>query len=460
MKKKVLTLIAMLVALTAGAADYASYYDNLPIEVQKASPVIIQDKRVNVQEGGAVGDGYMDCTYAIQRAIDQVAESGGGHVIIPAGVWITAPLRLKAGVDLHLEKNCILQLTPDRTRHIDSNTSKPVPGIYAENCLNVSITGEGTIDGNGDMWRAMKRVNASKQEMDRITRLGGTFSAKGDIWYPYNIRNFENIGGNMEFVDKYRSHLIRFNKCGKILIQGVKIVNSPKFHIALADCEDVVVDGTNIQSPCNASQTIGVDVNCCQRVLLVNNVLACGDVAFDLKAGTAKTAASHKPCEDIVIANNQVDYSTGGFVIGTEFAAGVNRVVVHDNTFAKTNVGLRFKSSVGRGGKTSQIYCYNIYMTDIKEEAILLEAEYFNFAGSEVAGTAQGKEWSPEFRDIHINNVVCSSCRKGIRAEGVAGSVRDVEIANTSLFCQNTTSEIASECRVNLKNVKFNTFKK
>ena len=149
MKQIFLSLSLLLAAVTASAADYSSYYKNLPINVEQAEQPIIKDARIDIKEYGAIGDGINDCTRILQNAIDNLAAKGGGQVYVPAGSWIISPIALKSGIDLHLAKGAMITITSDRTKHLKPGATKPMHGISALGCKNVAITGEGIINGNG-----------------------------------------------------------------------------------------------------------------------------------------------------------------------------------------------------------------------------------------------------------------------------------------------------------------------
>lgn len=459
MKKALLSIVLLLATLLASAADYASLYNRLPIELQRPAMPTIKDQRVSIKDYGAVGDGQTLCTQAIQDAIDALAKKGGGHVDVPAGIWLTAPIKLKSGIDLHLEKNAILQLTEDRSLHMKEGQKKATCGITATKATDISITGQGIIDGNGEFWRAVKRGKQSDVEWKEYLTLGGTVSEKGDLWYPFNLKHQGNVAATMVQQEKMRSNMVRFNDCQRVLVEGVTLQNSPKFHLTPNDCEDVIIDGVTVRCPWNAQNGDAIDIGTCQRVLIVNNVIDCGDDGICMKGATGDDAVNHKPCEDILIADNTVFHAHGGFVIGSEFSAGMNRIVVCRNTFSGTDTGLRFKSAIGRGGKTSAIYCYDIMMTDIKDQAIVFETTYADNAVAGTTGPGKGTKWVPEFKDIHIYNILCNGAKAGIKAKGAEGMIHDIDISNSTIFYTQTATDIDATCDVKLKDVKLVTYK-
>ena len=92
--KKILTLsfLLSLLAFAASAADsYSDYYRNMPVEVRQVKPFTLPARSTDVRDFGATGDGVTLDTRAIQKAIDEIARVGGGHVIVPQGVWRHRP---------------------------------------------------------------------------------------------------------------------------------------------------------------------------------------------------------------------------------------------------------------------------------------------------------------------------------------------------------------------------------
>ena len=151
--KRLLWISTLLtVAVSAAAGEYATYYRNLPDAVagKMAEPQapVIPDHAVTILAFGGIGDGITDNTDAFQKAISALAKQGGGHLVVPAGIFVTGPISLKDHIDLHLERNATILLTPDRSAHLKDG--KAVPGITASKRTDVSITGEGIIDGNGN----------------------------------------------------------------------------------------------------------------------------------------------------------------------------------------------------------------------------------------------------------------------------------------------------------------------
>ena len=457
-------------AMTANADNYGKYYTDMPVEISKVTAPQIPQNTVRLTDFGAIGNGVALNTDAFNKAISALTKQGGGHLIVPAGIWLTAPFSLKDNIDLHLERNAVIMGTPDRSLYLkteDGKTaSKCSPLITASKRKNISITGQGTIDGNGAVWRPVKRSKVSDVEWSTFKAMGGTEAEGGKLWFPFGLKNHKDFASSAAKQENMRPHLIRFTDCENALVSGVTIQNSPKFHFIPTRCVNLIVDGVTIRCPWNAQNGDALDLSSCGTALIVNNVIDAGDDGICMKGGVGEGGLKAGPCKDILIENNTVYHAHGGFVIGSEFSGGMQNIIVRRNIFSGTDTGLRFKSSQGRGGKTENIFISDIVMTDIKDEAITFECTYFdnkvNADKSKNSTTAvKQAPFTPEFTDIHINNVVCRGAKTAIKAKGPAGlkCIHGITIDNSTFFYTKTAKEIDADSEITVSNTQFNTYK-
>ena len=458
MKKIILISVLLTVAAGAAAGDYSTYYRNLPVSMTEPQLPAIPDNALSLTEFGAVPDGVTDNTEAFAKAVAALAKQGGGHLVVPAGIWLTGPITLKDHIDLHLERNAMILLTPDRAAHLKDG--KAQPGINASKRTDISITGEGIIDGNGEWWRGVKRGKVSDTEWSAFRRMGGTVTPKGDQWYPFNLKADENIADTYEAQEKMRTHLVRFTDCERVLVQGVTLQNSPKFHFVPQRCREVVIDGIIVRCPWNAQNGDGIDISQCKNVLLVNNVVDVGDDGICMKGGAGAEALKNGPCENILIEDNTVFHAHGGFVIGSEFSGGMYNIVVRTNTFSGTDTGLRFKSAPERGGKTGSIWISDIFMSDIQGEAVVFETSYADRpVGHDDAVAPESQAFLPDFHDIHIDRVTCRDCRIGVRASGTLRMIHDVTLTDCLFFYTEEASRIDDPGMIRFHHVQFETYR-
>ena len=236
------------------------------------------------------------------------------------------------------------------------------------------------------------------------------------------------------------------------------VQNSPKFHIVPTRCKDVALIGVTVRCPWNAQNGDGIDLMFSRRVLVAGCTVDVGDDGICLKAGGGEKALPQGPVQDVLIVDNTVFHAHGGFVIGSEFSAGIRNVVVRRNTFSGTDTGLRFKSAPGRGGKTEKIYIEDITMSDIRDQAVVFETTYVDVPVGTEGKSEVTEQFLPEFTDIDIRRVTCRDARIGIKARGPVSMIHGIRISDSIFFCTETTSEIDDPAQVTLKNVQLLTW--
>ena len=467
MKRTILTSLSLLLLtlLSARAADsYSHYYQGLPIDIRQVTPITFPDRTASITAHGAVGDGVTLCTTAIQSTIDSLAALGGGTVSIPMGVWLTGPIELRDNINLSLDRNAILYFSPDKSLYIDPKpkATRVKACISATRCTNIGITGSGMIDGNGSQWRPVKRGKVSNVEWNDFKAMGGVERDNGSLWYPWELRSgYEDVAPTPEKQEKKRNDLFRVFYCENILLEGVTFQNAPKFHVHPFNSRNIIMDGITVRCPWNAQNGDAIDLSDCHQALIVNSTVDAGDAGLCLKSGTRKDGTDINGVADVLMRYNTVYHAHGAFVIGSEDICGIDRVVATDCRFSGTDTGLRFKSAIGRGGKTSDIYLYNIMMADIRGEAIIFECSYADRpAGSKSGDTPAVKELVnvPEFKDIKIYDIICRGCKTGIKATGIQGMdcVHDIDISNSTIVYRNAPTAIDSAtARINLTNVRL-----
>lgn len=150
---------------------YREVYKNLPFDMPQINAPTFPERNVTLTDFGAVGNGTHLCTEAFAKAIDALSAQGGGHLIVPSGIWFTGPIVLKSNIDLHLEKGAVILFSPDvdlyplvETVFEGLDTRRCQSPISGRNLTNVAITGEGAIDGNGHFWRPLKKGKVTESQ--------------------------------------------------------------------------------------------------------------------------------------------------------------------------------------------------------------------------------------------------------------------------------------------------------
>ena len=164
----------------------------------------------------------------------------------------------------------------------------------------------------------------------------------------------------------------------------------------------------------------------------------------------------YPPVARVLIRDNTVFHAHGGFVIGSEFSAGIEDIVVCGNTFSGTDTGLRFKSAPERGGHCRNIRIHDIVMNDIREEAIIFETSYADRpAGYEDNQAAQTRSFMPDFQDIVIERVSCWNAKTGIRASGTLEMIHDITVKDAFFYVWETDTKIDVPQMIALENVRI-----
>ena len=463
MTKKMLTAMLLLLVTTyTRATDYATFYENTPVELKQVAVPVIPDTRVNITDYGAVGDGATLCTEAFAKAIADLKAKGGGHLDVPAGVWFTGPIALEDNIDLHVKHGAIILFSPDKNLYVSikdgEKQKRCVPAISANNKKNISITGHGIIDGNGKYWRPVKRSKVSDVEWKAFLKMGGTVTEKGDIWYPYPLNiGYKEAATDARSSEALREDVIRFTKCENVMFRNVTIQNSPRFHVHPVQCNNVIIDGITVRCPWNAQNGDAIDLGHVKRALIVNTIVDAGDDGLCMKSGIGKSGYEKGSVEDILIQDCKVYHAHGGFVLGSDCAAGMKNIVVRRCSFSGTDTGLRFKSGIGRGGKTENIFISDISMNNISNEAIVFENTYVNRqVGQDASKDATQKkmELVPDFQDIHINNVVCRGADTAIRITGIPEAhIHDIYFKDVIISDVKKTTDMEYTDRITMDNV-------
>lgn len=439
-------LIATLLLLSAAAV--------LRAEPVPPAPAIIPERSVSLLDFGAVADGVELNTAAFARAFEALEKQGGGQLNVPAGIFLSGPIALPSCTDLHLERGAVILFSPDKKDFFDGK--KVLPCISASHQHDLSISGEGIIDGNGAWWRPVKRSKVSDSEWKVFRRRGGTLSPDESLWYPFGLKHYEDIAPTYTAQEKLRTHLIRFSDCERVSISGVTVQNAPKFHIVPQRCSDVTLRDVFVRCPWNAQNGDGIDIMQCVRVRISGCIVDVGDDGICLKGGVGQKGLEGGPCKDILIENNTVFHAHGGFVIGSEFSGGMQDITVRDNVFSGTDTGLRFKSAPERGGLTQNIRISNISMTDIRDEAIVFQTDYADRpAGRESNKASTQKVFVPEFTDIAISGVICRGCRTAIRAKGTLETIHGISVSDCVFFYTDKATDIVAPEMIKTKNVRL-----
>ncbi len=435
---------------------FGSAHAALTSPVVPAAPAapVIPATRTNLLDFGGVPDGITLNTDAFARAIAALSEKGGGTLVVPPGIWHTGPIALKSRIRLHIEAGALIQFSRDTTlyplRHFKArsetfvDTTSPLSG---DNLEDIAITGAGVIDGGGDAWRLVKKAKMTEGNWKALVASGGVLNDKKNEWWPNQaaleggpaVRALEERGST-EIADYapwqifLRPRMVRLLDCKRVLIEGVTVRNAPNWTLHPWLCEDLAIRDVKIFNNRWAQNSDAMDIDSCRRVHIQGCIIDTGDDGICIKSGINESGRRiGVPTEDVLIEDCVVYEGHGGFTIGSEMSGGVRNILVQNCTFIGTALGLRFKTSRGRGGLVENIHMRGINMTHIEGNAI--DFNFFYWVKGHPEPTAPAvDEGTPQFRNMLFEDIVARDGAGTLVLRGLPEMpIKNVTFRNMSL---------------------------
>lgn len=464
--------------------EYSYLYDNLPFSMPKVEKPTFPKHTVSILDFGGVNDGITLNTNAFAKAIDVISSKGGGTIIVPEGIWFTGPIEFRSNINLHLQKGALILFSSNfnlypivETVFEGLNTRRCQSPISGRNLVNVAITGEGSINGSGDAWRPLKRNKVTTTQWNKTIATGGI--VKDDTWYPsessykgVEISDMNVPKDNLtdeqwtEVKDFLRPVMVEFIQCKNVLLEGVLFENSPSWNIHPLMCENVIIDGIFSRNPAFAQNGDGLDLESCKNSIIVNSLFDSGDDGICIKSGKDKSGRDRAmPTENVIVHNCKVFQGHGGFVVGSEMSGGVKNISVKKCQFLGTDVGLRFKSTRGRGGVVENIYISDIYMFNIVTDSYLFDLYYGGKSATEALDSGDENEIdevkhevtdeTPVFRNIFVKNIVSRNARRAMYFNGLPEmKISNIHIEDVTITAQ-YGAEINNSKDIIFKNVRI-----
>lgn len=452
-------------------------YEALPFDMPVVQRPSFPDYQVDIRDFGAKADGETLNTEAINNAIKAVSEKGGGKVVIPEGLWLTGPVVLQNNVNLHVEKNALVLFSGDadlyplvRTSFEGLDMLRCQSPVSAMNAENIAITGYGVLDGSGDSWRPVKRNKMTDGQWKSLLKSGGVVDESGKVWYPNegalkasiltgSKEKREISDSEWEGMKRWlRPVLLSIVKSKRVLLEGVTFRNSPSWCLHPLSCEDLTLNGVKVFNPWYSQNGDALDVESCKNVVVTNSLFDAGDDAICIKSGKdADGRRRGEPCENVLVKNNTVLHGHGGFVVGSEMSGGVRNVYVADCTFIGTDVGLRFKSTRGRGGVVKNVYVDNINMINIPGDALIADL-YYAVKDAPGAPVPAVTEETPSFKNIHISNISCKGAGRAMFLNGLPEMpIENFSVRNMRITDAQKGAFINKVAGVTLENIEIET---
>ncbi len=267
----------------------------------------------NVTYFGAKGDGKTDDAVAIQKAIDNCSKDGGGMVLFPRNhVFISGPVELKSNVEIHLESTATWKANPDESIYklsaFGENRGEGMLWLYANDADNISITGKGTIHGNG------------------IAFMGAELEDSYEL-KPLADQSFDP-----------RPHVLTLTDVRNLTIRDVTIREGAYWTVHLIGCNEAVIDGINLLNNLKIRNGDGIDIDHSKNVRIANCHITSGDDCICLK--NRREFEKYGSCHDITVTNCVMSSRSCAIKIGSENMDSIYNVVFDNCIITGSNRGL------------------------------------------------------------------------------------------------------------------------
>lgn len=429
MYKTILMTLVLAATITATASPKATRDSILQVITGAAMPAQTYD----ILRFGARGDGKKDCKPAFDKAMKMAARKGGAHIVVPSGTYLlNGPIHLVDNVCLDLKEGAVLRFSPEaryylptvRTSWEGTYLHNYSPLIYGYGLRNVSIIGQGTIDGNcAETFATWKARQKEAQKRSRDMNHNGV---------SIDMRRF----GEGDYL---RPHLIQLYRCEGVTIENVFITNAPFWCIHLLESENIICRA--IRYDAKLVNNDGIDPECSRNLLIEDIHFNNGDDNVAIKSGRDNDGWTHgRPSENIIIRNCHFK-GLHAVVIGSEMSAGVQNVFVEDCDYAGyCKRGIFIKTNPDRGGFVKNIYVSNCVFDEV-EDLFYVTSMYAgegldNHHFSEIANLCvdglkcrkvrqsalvlQGTMQKP-VRQVEFKNIEVGECKNGISFENTEG---------------------------------------
>jgi len=405
----------------------AKEWEQVPAILARIKAPVFSDKEFPIVQFGASADGKTDSSSAIAQAITACNEAGGGRVIVPAGEYLTGPIHLKSGVNLHLDHGATLRFKTDPKAYLPAVRSwfegmecfNYSPLIYAYEAQNIAVTGAGVLDGqaandNWWPWKGKKEYGwkdgapQQKSARDRLVKMV-------ELGTPVTERQF----GEGDYL---RPSFIEPFRCQNVLIEGVRIRRSPMWELHPVLSTNVIVRGVHVES--HGPNNDGCDPEACRDVLIEDCVFDTGDDCIAIKSGRNNDGRRiGVPTENVVIRRCTMKDGHGGVTIGSEISGGCRNVFVEDCTMDSPNLdrAIRFKSNAVRGGVVENIFIRNVNVGTVGDAVLQIDFTY------EEGSNGPHK---PVVRNLVIENLTVANAKRVLDVQGFPGS----EISRVRLY--------------------------
>ena len=446
MKSFIISLLVVLCAGNAFAATGKSVFEQERIARRDSILSLITGADIPadslmITDFGVKGDGEKDCKRAFDRAMKAAGRKGGARIVVPEGTYLVkGPIHFVSNVCLDLRKGAVIKFAPEPELYLPMvETSwegtliyNYSPFIYGYGLHDVSIIGEGTIDGNASAtfatWKSKQKAGQARSREMNHNETAVDERKFGEGWW-------------------LRPQLIQFYGCKDITLSGVFITNAPFWCVHLLKSENIICRGLRYNA--KLVNNDGIDPECSRNILIEDIEFDNGDDNVAIKSGRDNDGwAAASPSENIIIRNCRFK-GLHAVVMGSEMSSGVRNVFVEDCTFGGyCKRGIYIKTNPDRGGFVSDLYVKNCKFDEVED---------LFYATSMYAGEGLDNDKFTRVGHIYVDGLTCRKATaaglvlQGTEAEPIRGVLfSNVEIgeAKNAISFDNTVDVEMSDCHI------------
>jgi polygalacturonase len=415
------------------------------------------DRLFDITKFGAKPDSTTLNTKAIAEAIETCAKAGGGRVLIPAGTFLTGAIHLQSNVELHVGEGATLLFDTNPasypivfTRWEGMECMNYSPLIYARKQKNIGITGKGTLDGQGSEkhwwpWKGRWRGNVAygwKEGMPSQLEARTRLFHMAEDGVPVEQRVFGD--GAM-----LRPPFIQPYDCENVLIEGVRVRNSPFWNIHPVLCRNVTLRGVDVFG--HGPNNDGVDPESVDHMLIEDCSFNTGDDCIAVNSGrNADGRRLATPSQNILVRNCRMQEGHGGVVVGSQISGGARWVFAENCHMDSPNLwyAIRFKNNALRGGLLENFYYRDIDVGQVGRAAITCDFNYEEGANG---------AFTPQLRNVVVESLRVKNAIRVLDSQGLPKApVNDITLRDCSFEGVTQPSIIKYTRAVNLEKVMVN----
>lgn len=434
--------------LALGAADVWATAAEIRRTIR---PPLFPSRVFDILAEGAVADDVDLNSAAFARAIQKCADAGGGRVVVPPGRWITGPIRLRTGVELHLMEGATVAFSTDAARYPIVATRwegvelmNYAPLVFADGERDVAVTGRGVLDGQGAAWWSW----SSGERFGWRPGLPSQREARAALFRmaEQGVPVAQRIFGEGHYL---RPMMLQFQNCANVLVEGVTLRDSPCWTIHPVLCRNVTVRDVTVIG--HGPNTDGCNPESVDGMLIERCAFDSGDDCIAIKSGrNADGRRLAAPTRNILIQDCEMKDGHGGVVIGSEVSGGVNNVFVQRCHMDSPNLwyALRFKNNAMRGGVVENIHCRDIQVGRLARAAITCDFNYEEGANG---------AFTPVLRNVSVERMRATAATQVLDLQGLATApVRDIVLRNCRFDGVAQPSIVTNTSGLKLERVRVN----